>query len=423
MGRQVRIGQASPVFDDFMRPSRYKALFGGRGSAKSHFFAEAIVGNAAANNGFRAVCVREMQKSLKESAKRLIEDKIRLMGLSRHFKVLNDHIVTPGDGVIIFQGMQDHTAESVKSLEGFNVAWVEEAQTLSGKSLEMLRPTIRAPGSELWFSWNPRSSSDPVDDFFRSQTPPEDSIIAKINYDQNRLFPKELEEERLHDQLNNPVRYPHIWEGEYEPQAVGAIWNRETLHRNRRDEAPPLSRVLIGVDPPVTSNAGSDEAGIIAGGLGEDGRGYVIGDYSRQGSPREWGSAAIAAYDIHEADAMVIEVNQGGDMVKHTIHSIRPDIRVIEVRASKGKHVRAEPISALYELNKVSHVGSYPKLEAQMVLTTAAGYEGDGSPDRLDALVWLFTELFPRMTRKTKPKHSMPKQANSNYNPLRHGRS
>lgn len=410
------------VFRPLLEPARYKGAYGGRGSAKSHFFAESALEYGLMKHGSRIVCVREIQKSLKESVKLLLEDKIREYELSDQFAVMSDCIRTPGEGIIIFQGMQDHSADSIKSLEGFDIAYVEEAQTLTARSLEMLRPTIRKPGSELWFSWNPRNATDPVDSFLRGEAPPHNAVVVKSNYKDNPFFPAELEEERLHDQLNNPVRYPHIWEGEYEPQAIGAIWTREVLHRNRRDEVPPLKRVLVGVDPPITSNPDSDEAGIIVGGLGEDDRGYIIGDYSKQGSPREWASAAVAAYDLHEADAMVIEVNQGGDMVKHTILSIRPNIRIIEVRASKGKHVRAEPISALYELNKVSHIGIYPKLEAQMVLTTAAGYEGDGSPDRLDALVWLLTELFPRIIRKSQPVHHTPSRANSTYKPLRHHR-
>ena len=123
---------------------------------KSHFFAEQMVIKAGID-GFRGVCVREVQKSLKESAKRLIEDKIEALEMPG-FRVLTDRIITPGDGVILFQGMQDHTADSIKSLEGFDVAWTEEAQTLSSRSLEFLRPTIRKPGSELWFSWNPRDA-------------------------------------------------------------------------------------------------------------------------------------------------------------------------------------------------------------------------------------------------------------------------
>jgi len=403
MGRQVRVGAASEVFEDFMRPSRYKALYGGRGGAKSHFFAEAMVANAAANKGFRAVCIREVQKSLKESAKRLVEDKIKWLGFADRFDILNDSIKTPGDGIVIFQGMQDHTAESIKSLEGFNIAWVEEAQTLSAKSLELLRPTIRAPGSEIWFSWNPTSESDSVDQFFRGLTPPENAVIRKINYDQNSLFPNELEDERLHDYQNSPDRYAHIWEGEYEPMAVGAIWDRATIHAHRRSETPEMGRILVAIDPAVSAETGSDEHGIIVLGLGLDGRGYVLEDRSRRGTPREWATSALAAYDEFDADAITIERNQGGDMCRHTLESVRPGIRVIDVTATRGKHVRAEPISSLYSQGRVSHVGTFPELEGQMVRMTSAGYEGDGSPDRVDALVWGFTELFPKMVRRPRP--------------------
>lgn len=387
-----------------MRPSRYKALYGGRGSAKSHFFAECMVANAYKAKGFRGVCIREVQKSLKESAKRLIEDKIRLFGVEDAFDIQTTEIKTPGDGVIIFQGMQDHTADSIKSLEGFHVAWPEEAQTISARSWEMLRPTIRAPGSEIWASWNPRNSSDPVDYFFRGPNPPEDAIIRQINYDQNRFFPAELEAERLHDEKFNRDRYAHIWLGDYEPQAVGAIWDRQTINSGRRHELPVLKRILVSVDPAVSSETGSDEHGIIVVGEGEDGRGYVLDDVSMRGVPRQWGDRAVATYDHWDADAIVIERNQGGDMCRHVLESVRPGIRIIETVATRGKHVRAEPISALYHLGRVSHVGTFDRLEDQMCQMTAAGYEGDGSPDRVDALVWGMTELFPSINKmKRKP--------------------
>lgn len=409
MGHEVRIGTASPVFDDMQRPSRYKALYGGRGSAKSNFFAECMIGNAASTKGFRGVCIREVQKSLKESAKRLLEDKIQLFGLGNLFDVQSTEIKTPGGGVIIFQGMQDHTAESIKSLEGFHVAWAEEAQTVSTRSWEMLRPTIRAPGSEIWASWNPRNAADPVDKFFRGDNPPENGIIKKINYDQNRFFPAELEDERKHDEQNNRERYAHVWLGEYEPMAIGAIWDRQTINSNRRADKPEMSRILVSVDPAVSAEAGSDEHGIVVVGLGADQRGYVLDDMTTKGAPREWATRAVAAYDKWEADAIVIERNQGGDMCRHTIESVRPGIRIVEVVATRGKHVRAEPISAQYHLGRVSHVGTFNELEDQMCQMTAAGYEGEGSPDRVDALVWGFTELFPKMNRK----RSQPAQVQS----------
>jgi phage terminase large subunit-like protein len=348
--------------------------------------------------GSRGVCIREVQKSLKESAKRLIEDKIKAMGVDEHFRILNDHIVTPGNGIILFQGMQDHTAESIKSLEGFDWAWSEEAQTLSDRSLEMLRPTIRAPGSELWFSWNPRSPKDPVDALLRGLTPPNDARVVKANYSDNPFFPRELEDEREHDYRNNPTRYGHIWLGEYEPAVVGAIWDRETIHSYRKESPPPIERIVVAVDPAVSHNEGSNEHGIIVAGMGEDKRGYVIEDATLGGTPMDWARRAVALFDKHEADAIVTEVNQGGDMVRHTLNTVRPNLPVIEVRATRGKHVRAEPISALYQQGRISHIGTFPELETQMCQMTADGYQGDGSPDRVDAMVWAFTELFPSMT-------------------------
>ncbi len=355
--------------------------------------------------GLRAMCVREIQKSLKESAKRLIEEKITALGAGDRFQVQERQIRTPGDGTIIFQGMQDHTAESIKSLEGFDVAWVEEAQTLSSRSLEMLRPTIRRPGSELWFSMNPRSASDPVYDlFFGMNPPPPRSVIIRANWSDNPFFPAELAAEREHDKRTKPDRYAHIWEGELEPSAVGAIWTRQMLHENRRRDMPPLARIVVAVDPATSSGPGADEHGIVVCGVGHDGRGYVLDDVSMRGTPSQWATRAVAAMDRYGADAIVIETNQGGQMCKHTLHTVRPFCRVVEVVASRGKHVRAEPIAALYALGRVSHIGTMPELEAQMCQMTAAGFEGEGSPDRVDALVWGMTELFPAVTAAPPPR-------------------
>tara|TARA_R110000744_G_scaffold107013_5_gene203436 strand:- start:1057 stop:2295 length:1239 start_codon:yes stop_codon:yes gene_type:complete len=396
--------ETSKQFQPLLAAARYKGAHGGRGSGKSHFFAENIIAQSIINPGIRVVCVREVQKTLKESAKKLLEDKIESLGVSSYFEVQNDRIKGPNDGAIIFQGLQDHNAESIKSLEGMSIAWIEEAQTLSKRSLELLRPTIRAPGSEIWASWNPRLASDEIDTLLRGEHSPSNAIVVQANYDTNPWFPKELEDERVWDYDNNPDRYAHIWLGEYEPQAIGAIWNRQKINENRRKEAPEMARILVGVDPAVTDKETSDNHGIVVAGLGRDQRGYVLDDVSSHGTPHEWATKAITAYDKWEADAIVIEVNQGGDMVKHTINSVRPGIRIVEVRATRGKHVRAEPISALYAMDQISHVGTFRDLESEMCLMTASGYDGQGSPDRCDALVWAFTELFPKLIKKAVPK-------------------
>lgn len=207
--------QAGRKFAPLLQPSRYKGAHGGRGSGKSHFFAELLVARANSQLGFRGACLREVQKSLKNSVKLLVEDKIRSKGLTDRFEILDAEIRTPGGGLIIFQGMQNHTADSVKSLEGFDVAWVEEAQSLSQRSLDLLRPTIRKPGSELWFGWNPNKPSDPVDSLLRGESPPTDAIVVEVNWDANPWLPAELRQDMEDDRRRDPDKFLHVWQGHY----------------------------------------------------------------------------------------------------------------------------------------------------------------------------------------------------------------
>ncbi len=393
------------VFQPLLEEARWKASYGGRGSGKSHFFADLATEEGLTIPKYRLLCVREVQKSLKESAKRLIEDKVAERELENYFDCQTYETKIKGGGVITYVGMQDHTADSIKSFEGYHRAWIEEAHTISERSLELLKNTIRAPGSQIWASWNPRNATDPIDVMLRGANPPERSIVVKALYSDNPWFPSELEEERKWDEKNNRDRYGHIWLGDYEPQAIGAIWDRATIHGSRVSDIPDLKRIVVAVDPAVSAEKGSNEHGIVVVGLGHNNQGYVLDDVSMDGTPRQWADRAIAAYDRWEADAVVIEVNQGGDMCKTTLQAARPGLPVTEVRATRGKHVRAEPISALYHLGRVHHVGTFDQLEDQMCLMTAGGWEGKGSPDRLDALVWGLTHLFPQMSRKqSKPR-------------------
>ncbi len=210
-------------FRPLLEPARYKGAHGGRGSGKSHFFGEMLVRECLEQKATLAVCLREVQQTLKDSSKRLIERKIQALGVGSEFKIWKDRIETPGDGVIVFQGMKDHTAESIKSLEGFRIADVEEAQTLSARSLSMLRPTIREAGSQIWFRWNPRRKSDAVDEFMRVKKP-EGSVIVEANWRDNPWFNAELEAERQLDLKLYPDRYDHIWEGGYAKAFEGAYF-------------------------------------------------------------------------------------------------------------------------------------------------------------------------------------------------------
>ena len=211
--KTIRIPTAR-VFEPLLYPSRYKGAYGGRGSGKSHHFAEKVI-QAALTSPKRIVCIREVQKSIKESVKRLLEDKIKALDVGSYFQVLDREIRATNGSLIIFQGMQDHTAESIKSLEGYDIAWVEEAQSLSTRSLRLLRPTIRKEGSELWFTWNPMSADDPIDAFLRGDNVPPDSKVVQANWSDNPWFPSELERERVFDLKYNSATYDHVWEGAY----------------------------------------------------------------------------------------------------------------------------------------------------------------------------------------------------------------
>ena len=199
-----------------LEPARYKGAWGGRGSGKSHAFAELMIEEHIIDPKRRSVCVREIQKSLNQSVKRLLETKIEAMNAGAYFEVQDSVIKSKkGDGAIIFQGMQNHTADSIKSLEGYDCAWVEEAQSLSQTSLDLLRPTIRKPNSELWFTWNPRQESDPVDFLLRGPEPPASATVIKVNFGENPWFPDVLREEMEYDKRRDPDKYQHVWMGQY----------------------------------------------------------------------------------------------------------------------------------------------------------------------------------------------------------------
>lgn len=231
-------------YRDFFQPRRFKGLYGGRGSAKSHCFAGHLIIRAASDPGFRAVCVREVQISIKDSVKQLLEDKIRTFGLGGFFSSTETEIAGRNGSRIIFRGMQNHTAASIKSLEGYDVAWIEEAQTISAKSLELLTPTIRKPGSEIWASWNPENENDPVDVFFRNGNDA-DFLVRKVNWDQNPWFPEELRRDMERDRDRDPDKFAHVWQGMYR-----ALSEARIMRNWRVAEMDPPERAVwfYGVD-------------------------------------------------------------------------------------------------------------------------------------------------------------------------------
>lgn len=219
---ELRI-QTPRAFLPLLRPARYKGAHGGRGSGKSHFFGELwLEENIAEKLDF--VCLRETLKSLEFSVKKLLEHKIQHFNAGAYFEVQDRRILTRHGGVTIFEGMQNHTADSIKSLEGFDRAWFEEAQSASDKSLTLLRPTIRKTGSQLWFGWNPDQPTDPIDVLLRGENLPPDAAVVEVNYMDNPWLPDELRAEMEYDRKRDPDKYAHVWLGQYRQNSEARVF-------------------------------------------------------------------------------------------------------------------------------------------------------------------------------------------------------
>ena len=178
--------------------------------------------------------------------------------------------------------------------------------------------------------------------------------------------------------------------GEILDDVEGALWTKGVIDRNRVESAPPLARVTVSIDPAVTNTKDSDETGIMVCGSDAAGNGYVLADYSFKGSPYEWATKAVEVFREHKADSILVEVNQGGDMVSAVLRQVDPSLPIQEIRAHIGKKLRAEPVAAMYEQGRIHHVGTFDKLEEQMTTWTP---ESPDSPDRLDAMVQGFSSL------------------------------
>jgi phage terminase large subunit len=236
------------VFLPLLEPARDKVARGGRGSGKSHFFAGLAIEDALAEpgesggEGLRTVCIREVQKDLAQSAKLLIESKLGSLGLGEAdgFKVFEDCIETPGDGLTIFKGMNNYTADSIKSLEGFKRAWWEEAHTATQRSVNLLRPTLRASGSQLWWSYNPFRKSDPVDVMFMGEEIPTGAVVVNASWQDNPWFTAELEQERQDCLRMQPDQYEHIWNGDYVTVSSGAYFARQLANAKQEGRLTTL---------------------------------------------------------------------------------------------------------------------------------------------------------------------------------------
>lgn len=238
------------AFLPLLRTARFKGARGGRGGAKSHFVAERIIEDCWTEH-HRVACLREYQSSMKESSKQLLIDKIRAHGLEDEFEETRDEIRGPNDSLIVFKGLDGSSADALKSLEGYSRAWVEEAQTISERSLRLMTPTFRrGPGMtsnpEMYFVWNPTSEDDPVEKLFRDHEPDDpDFVCITVNYNDNPWFPEDLRADMERDRRRDPDKYAHVWLGDYQRKSQAAVFRN---WRIEEFETPPDARFYFGGD-------------------------------------------------------------------------------------------------------------------------------------------------------------------------------
>jgi phage terminase large subunit-like protein len=406
--RQYRLGLRSPRLDHLLRAANHawhlngrdeqKApegdwrtwlLMGGRGSGKTRAGAE-WVHDMATRNPLRIALVAETLADAREVMVDGVSGLWRIAQFRRpSFEISRRRLVWPNGSVA-----QLFSSEDPESLRGpqFDLAWCDElgkwkharetwdmlqfglrlgtaprqVVTTTPRAIPLLKAILADPGTVTTKLSTLANAGNLAPGFIRAM---------EARYGGTRLGRQELDGELIEDRED-------------------ALWSRDMLERARIRAPGPLSRIVVAVDPPAAERAKNSCCGIVVAGVEASGRAAVLADLSvANASPGEWGAAVVRAYRRFQADRVVAEVNQGGDMVATILHTIDAGLPVTNVRAMRGKYTRAEPVAALYEQGRVAHAGTFPALEDQMCDFGADGLSGGNSPDRLDALVWALTAL------------------------------
>jgi phage terminase large subunit-like protein len=383
--------------DGASAPWRTWLILGGRGAGKTRAGAEwirSLVRRQAARQRGEALRIALVGETMRDARSVMVEGVSGLLAVHGDderpvFETGRQQLVWPGGAIA-----QVFSAEDPDGLRGpqFHVAWCDELAKwrYAEETWDMLQFALRLGAlPRQLVTTTPR----PIPLLKRLMADP-GTVTARVRTAANadNLSPAFIAE--MTRRYAGSVLGRQELDGEIVEEYAGALWRLDWIERMRVERAPPLIRIVVAVDPPVTATAASDACGIVIAGIGEDRRGYVLADRTIQGrESAAWARAAVAAYRDFEADRIVAEVNQGGDLVTAVIRQIDKDVPLSQVRATRGKFIRAEPVAALYAEGRIAHVGYFRELEQQMLAFGAGGLIGGRSPDRLDALVWALTEL------------------------------
>jgi phage terminase large subunit-like protein len=401
----------------FKSGKRFLLVYGGSRSGKTFEVLRTIVNRALLSAGSRHLVVRQEGTAAKRS---IVKDTFpKMMALcwpemGYEWKEQYGYFTLANGSEIWVGGLNDDKAlEKILGAEYASI-YINEASEVRYSAFTLLRSRLAQtaatiegkPLSQRFYAdlnpttrqhWTYRLWIDGVDPETQAGIDTDQFGHVVVNPMDNAA---NLSQEYINDLRALPDRArKRFLEGKYVEDVEDALWRRSMIKRVKT--LPPLRRIVVAIDPAVSNQPGSDETGIIAAGTDAAGNAYVLDDASGRYRPEEWARMALAVYDGVQADRIVAEVNQGGQMVEYTIRAMRANVPYRAVRATRGKVARAEPISALYERGKVFHAGEFEELESQMCsLTTGFDSKAAGwSPDRVDALVWALSDLFPDVAR------------------------
>jgi phage terminase large subunit len=385
--------------------TRYYVVTGGRGSGKS-FTVSTFLNLLTFEQGHIILFTRWTMISAYLSIIPEYLEKIVLLNATPHFEVTNTEIKNKRTGSsIIFRGIktsQGNQTANLKSLVGVTTWVLDESEEMPDEdTFDKIDLSVRKKGvdNRVIIILNPCHTSHWIYKRFFERPKIKDcfnGVVGNVTYihtdyrdnldNLDQSFLDRIEEIRV----NNPIKYQHQILGGWLRDVDGSLWKQKLIDKWRVYELPEMARIVIAIDPAVTSNKKSDETGIVVAGLGVNNRAYILEDLSGKMTPNDWAKTAIVAYRKYKADRIIGETNNGGDLIETVLRNLDPALPYKSVTASRGKVTRAEPIVALYEKGVVSHNGYLSELEAQMVTWTK---DSDWSPDRIDALVWAVTEL------------------------------
>lgn len=397
-------------------PARHVLAYGGSRSGKTFGFCYCVATRALMAPGSRHLIARLHNVDVKQAV--LMDTWPEVMrlaypGVPYEVNKSDQFVLMPDGSEVWFGGLDDK--ERVEKILGkeFATVYPNECSQLAYQTILTLRTRLaqkvmKRNGKPLalkaYYDLNPVGRSHwTFSEFLKSVNPVDQQSLPEGSRAWVQLNPTDNEANLPDGYMEELATLPsrqrqRFLDGEYLSEVPGTLWPLEGLDKGRVDHPPELTRIVVGVDPSGSDGVSGDSQGIVVAGKGVDGHGYVLEDGTCKMSPAGWGRRVADVYNRFGADAAVVEVNYGGAMAEDNLRMADNNMKVKKVSASRGKHVRAEPVAALYEPDRngeirVHHVGRFQELEDQMTSFTTHGYEGSGSPDRADALVWALTEL------------------------------